>query len=85
MDVTLKHFRYDEINHLQTQLSLSKLALLASDSTPDHTHCEGISEVAELNRQLDVVEYQYNIPDSVMEVSREREEVRERVCYSRKR
>ena len=83
MDIMPRDVCQDQVS-LQTQLSLSKLALLAADSTHDHTHSEGIPEVAELNRQLEIVEYQHNIPDSVMEVGRERGRERERERVSEK-
>ena len=51
----------------QTQLSLSKLALLASDSDSGTGNRNG--DMSELTRQLDIIEYQMNIPDSVLEVS----------------
>ena len=46
----------------QTQLSLSKLALLASGSETE------AGDVGSLNRELSIIEYQRKIPDSVLEV-----------------
>ena len=48
----------------QTELSLSKLALLASEPET------GNGKIRELNRELSIIEYQMNIPDSVLEVNR---------------
>ena len=49
-------------HHPQTQLSMSKLALLASE--PEN----GNGKMEELNRELSIIEYQLNIPDAVLEV-----------------
>ena len=49
----------------QTLLSLSKLALLVSGSETGN----GNREMEELNRELSIVKYQKNIPQSALEVS----------------
>ena len=53
---------YRQIDVFQTQLSLSKLALLASGPEDE----EG--DTGRLNRELGIIEYQRNIPDCVLEV-----------------
>ena len=47
---------------VQTQLSLSKLALLACGSE------NGDGDMQELDRELRIIKYQRNIPASVVEV-----------------
>lgn len=44
---------------------MSKLALLASGSD------NGNGDMSEINRQLSIIEYQQNIPDSVLVVGRQ--------------
>ena len=47
--------------HTQTLLSLSKLSMLASDSTDTET-------LQALNRELQMIEFQQNIPTEALEV-----------------
>ena len=45
---------------------MSKLALLVSNSMKEDVSVNG--GLSELNRELDVIEYQENVPEDVLEV-----------------
>lgn len=64
----LSSFHYFQVTYLQTQLSLSKLALLASGFDGSEN---GNEDMIELDRELKIIEYQQKIPDSVLVVGQQ--------------